>query len=104
MDITYLELQTKDLQGQKNYYVETLGIPVELSPEQLEIQAGQTNLVFTQADSDFEGAYHFAFNIPENQFHAAKAWISNRTPLLKDETGKDEFHSESWESDSIYFK
>ena len=104
MNITYLELLTKDLQAQKNFYSHVLGLPVTLSDSRLEIKAGKTDLVFMQAESDFDGAYHFAFNIPENQFRAAKAWISNRIPLLHDEIGKDEFESESWNSHSVYFK
>ena len=104
MNITYLELLTKDLQAQRNFYSHVLGLPVTLSDSRLEIKAGKTDLVFMQAESDFDGAYHFAFNIPENQFRAAKAWISNRIPLLHDEIGKDEFESESWNSHSVYFK
>src|SRR6185369_6882237 len=67
-------------------------------------RAGKTDLIFTQAPADFDGAYHFAFNIPENQFQAGKAWISERIPLLRDERGQEEFNSESWNSDSVYFK
>jgi hypothetical protein len=104
MNITYLELPTRDLLAQKDFYSQALELPVHLSAEKLEVQVGETKLVFTQADLDFNGAYHFAFNILENQFHAAKAWISNRIPLLHDETGKDEFDSESWNSNSVYFK
>jgi catechol-2,3-dioxygenase len=104
MNITSLELPTKDLLAQRDYYSQALELPVKLFADKLEVQAGETKLVFTQADPDFNGAYHFAFNIPENQFHAAKAWISKRIPLLHDETGKNEFDSESWNSHSVYFK
>ena len=104
MNITFLELSAKDLQAQRDYYSNVLGLPVNLVVEKLDIAVGTTILVFTQAHSDFDGAYHFAFNIPENQFDNAKRWISNRIPLLYDETGKDEFESESWNSNSIYFK
>ena len=95
MNITHLELHASDLQAQRDFYSTVLKLSVELSAERLEVQAGATKLVFTQADPDFDGAYHFAFNIPENQFGAAKAWISKRIPLLHDETGKEEFESES---------
>src|SRR5258706_10384250 len=77
---------------------------VNVSNEMLEVQAGKTILIFTQAASDFDGAYHFAFNIPENQFGVAKEWISSRIPLLHDETGKEDFESANWNSHSIYFK
>jgi hypothetical protein len=104
MNINYLELVTKDLQAQKECYSEILELPVELSADQLRVQVGKTTLVFTQATSDFDGAYHFAFNIPENQLLAAKTWIAERVPLLRDETGKDDFDSTNWNSHSVYFK
>lgn len=104
MNIRRLELLTSNLHTQKDFYIKVLELPVILTSSRLEVKAGQTNLVFLQAPVDFDGAYHFAFNIPENQFQAAKKWISERIPLLKDETGKDEFNFESWNSDSVYFK
>ena len=104
MNITRLELLAADLHAQRNFYANILELPVKLVPSGLEVKAGKTDLLFTRAGANFDGAYHFAFNIPENQFHAAKAWISERSPLLRDESGKDEFNSESWNSDSVYFK
>jgi catechol-2,3-dioxygenase len=104
MNITYLEISTKDLQAQRDFYASVLELPVTLESASLAVKAGSTDLVFMQAPSEFEGGYHFAFNIPENQFAAAKAWISSRVPLLRDENGQDEFHSESWNSHSVYFK
>jgi catechol-2,3-dioxygenase len=104
MNITGLELPTKDLQAQRDFYVDILELPANLTASGLEIKAGQTELLFTQAPAGFDGAYHFAFNIPENQFQASKRWISSRTPLLCDESGKDEFASETWNSHSVYFK
>ena len=103
MDITYLELPTSNLQLQKDFYANVLELPVTVSPAGLEVKAGKTDLLFTRAALDFDGAYHFAFNVPENQFGASKEWISSRAPLLRDETGNDEFESESWNSDSVYF-
>ena len=104
MNITSLELQTRDLQVQRNFYANILELPATLTSSGLEVKAGRTDILFTQAGPDFEDAYHFAFNIPENQFHASKAWITSRFPLLCDESGKDEFASENWNSHSIYFK
>jgi len=104
VNITRLELLTADLQAQKDFYANILELPTRLTSSGLEGKAGKTDILFTQAPSDFDGAYHFAFNIPENQFRASKEWISSRIPLLCDESGKDEFASESWNSHSIYFK
>jgi len=104
MKITYLELPTKDLHAQRDFYAEVLELPAELNSSDLVVRAGNTDLLFTQATPGFDGAYHFAFNIPENQFDAAKAWISRHLKLVHDEGGKDEFGSESWNSDSVYFR
>jgi hypothetical protein len=104
MNITRLELLASNLSLQGEFYENMLELPTKRSSAGLEVKAGKTNLVFIQAPTHFDGAYHFAFNIPENQFHAAKSWISGRIPLLHEESGKEEFHSKSWNSDSIYFK
>lgn len=104
MNITYLELATKDLQTQRDFYSNVLGLPVNLSSEKLEVTVGKTALAFTQASPDFDGAYHFAFNIPENQLHASKAWLARRAPILHDQSGKDEFDFDDWNSHSLYFK
>jgi len=81
-----------------------LGLTVKTSAIELKVQAGETELVFIQSDNDFGGAYHFAFNIPANQFTEAKNWIASRQPLLRDVEGKDEFVSKTWTSHSVYFK
>jgi catechol-2,3-dioxygenase len=104
MFLSRLELLTHDLPAQRDFYKNILGLMVRQPGGFLEIEAGKTALVFTQAPTDFDGAYHFAFNIPENQFRVAKGWISERIPLLHDENGQDEFESESWNSHSVYFK
>ena len=104
MNITYLELPTRDLQFQMDYYSNVLGLPVMMSPVGLEVRAGKTDILFVRASPDFDGAYHFAFNIPENQFRGARHWVTERVPLLSDETGKVEFESSNWNSHSVYFK
>lgn len=103
MDIRRLELLSADVEAQKEFYGDVLELPVRLDSMILEVQAGRSKLLFTHAP-EFDGAYHFAFNIPTNQFEAAKAWISSRIPLMRDEHGNDEFHFENWNSSSVYFK
>jgi catechol 2,3-dioxygenase-like lactoylglutathione lyase family enzyme len=103
MNITRLELLSADLEAQKDFYANVLELPTRQDASILEVQAGRTRLLFTHTP-DFDGAYHFAFNIPTNQFASAKAWISSRLSLLQDENGNDEFHSENWNSSSVYFK
>ncbi len=103
MNIQKLELFSADLQAQREYYAKVLELPTEWSASSLLVKAGETELVLTQAPADFMGAYHFAFNIPSNQFEPARQWISARQALLHDAGGKEVFHSGTWDSDSVYF-
>ncbi|MFN8411793.1 MAG: hypothetical protein U0Z26_05350 [Anaerolineales bacterium] len=104
MLIKRIELLSADLPTQQKFYADTLELPTQLKQGALEIQIGTSQLVLTQAPEGWVGAYHFCFNIPENQFAASKKWISSKTPLLQDEKGNDEFASDSWNSNSLYFK
>jgi hypothetical protein len=104
MLIKRLELLTLDLIAQRDFYSTVLELPAHLESDSLLVKAGRTDLLFRQSPPNWEGAYHFCFNIPENQFVHAKAWLSARIPLVKDEKGSDEFHSDSWNASSFYFK
>lgn len=103
MNIQRIELLSVDLHAQADFYSKVLELPAEVTASGLLVKAGGTEILFKQAPSDFDGAYHFAFNIPENQYHSAKRWISDRVLLLKDKSGREDFASENWNSDSIYF-
>jgi len=105
MQITRLELQTSDLKEQAVFYGETLGLDTRINAgTQVLIRAGATELVFTQAEENQHCLYHFAFNIPENQFDTAKQWLAMRTDLLADEDGKTIFDFGNWNAHSVYFK
>lgn len=103
MLITRLEILTSNLLTQKEFYSSILDLPVHVEDNSLHIQAGKTDLIFKE-QNDFDGAYHFCFNISKNKFAECKTWISEKTPLLKDDKGNDEFTGGSWNSSSIYFK
>ena len=103
MKILELEISSVDLPAQRDFYANILELPVRLDAAILEVKAGRTILRFTQAPSEFMGAYHFAFNIPANQYQAAKQWITSRVSLLKDKSGNEDFESQSWNSTSLYF-
>ncbi|HJR79819.1 MAG TPA: hypothetical protein VJ821_07090 [Anaerolineales bacterium] len=103
MKILELEISAVDLPAQRDFYANMLELPVTLDAAILEVKTGQTVLRFTQAPSEFKGAYHFAFNIPENQYQPAKRWITSRLSLLRDKSGTEDFESQSWNSTSLYF-
>ncbi|WKZ37072.1 MAG: hypothetical protein QY332_03925 [Anaerolineales bacterium] len=104
MWIKRLDLLTSDLIAQRDFFANVLELPSHLESDSLLVKAGKTELVFTPAAPNWEGAYHFCFNIPENQFRQARAWLSKRIPLLKDEKGNSEFNSRVWNATSLYFK
>jgi hypothetical protein len=104
MLIKRLELLTSDLIAQRDFFANVLELLSHLESDSLLVKAGKTDVVFDQAPPNWEGAYHFCFNIPENQFVYAKAWLSARIPLVKDDKGNDQFQSRTWNSSSIYFR
>lgn len=103
MNIAALELVCRDLDGQRRFYRELLGLPLlETSEAGFTVQIGSTRLRFQQGDSA-AGVYHFAFNIPDNQLAAARDWLSARTLLLK-KGEQDEFEgSPDWNARMLYF-
>jgi len=105
MRIDRLNLLTNDIAVQRTFYAEELPLPVlEASGTVLSLQAGRSQLTFRQAPDGWIGFYHFAFNIPEDQFVEAKQWLSKRVTLIKDNNGKDEFpSSKEWNAHSVYF-
>jgi len=105
MHITRLELQTPDLKEQALYYGETLELDTRIiAGTQVVVRAGATELIFTQTDKSQHSPYHFAFNIPENQFETARQWLAMRAEILADADGSTTIHSKTWNSDSLYFK
>ena len=105
MQITRLELKTSDLKEQALFYGETLGLDTRIiAGDQVLVRAGATELVFTQAAEGQVNLYHFAFNIPEDQFENAKQWLAMRAELLADEDGNTTINSKTWNSHSLYFK
>jgi catechol-2,3-dioxygenase len=105
MQITRLELQTTDLKEQALFYGETLELDTRIiAGDQVRVRAGATELVFTQAGEGQVNLYHFAFNIPENQFEHAKQWLAMRAEILANENGETTIYSKTWDSHSLYFK
>ncbi|MFN8511914.1 MAG: hypothetical protein U0232_11575 [Thermomicrobiales bacterium] len=104
MQIEHLELLATDLPALRDFYAGRFGLPVLPSPaDRLVLQVGTSRLTFAQAPADWTGRYHYAFNIPENQFRQAKAWLAARNALATAADGSDEFHSTNWDADNLYY-
>jgi catechol 2,3-dioxygenase-like lactoylglutathione lyase family enzyme len=105
MRIHTVNLQTAAVGPMAAYYRDVLGLPVTwLGQGDVQVMTGASALAFHETPDKVPGVYHLAFNIPENQLAAARAWLEARTPLLADAAGEVLFHSESWNSDQVYFK
>jgi len=103
MHIHTLEIVSANLPAQEDFYANILGLSTSVTSRGLLVKAGDSEILFSQAPEGSVGAYHFAFNIPENQYQAGKKWTSDRLLLLKDKSGKEDFASDNWNSDSLYF-
>jgi catechol-2,3-dioxygenase len=104
MHIDALELQAPDLAALARFYGETLDLPIAAhGTDRLVVQAGYTQLAFAAAPPGWHGAYHFAFNIPQNQLAPAKVWLQARVPLARDAGGQDEFDFTHWDARAVYF-
>ena len=103
MEITTLRLQTAHLDAQRAFYTEVLGLPlIAQAPDAFTSRAGATHLTFASASGNV-APYHFAFNIPRNKLNGAKQFLAAHVPLLT-EDGRDQFHSDDWNADMVYFR
>lgn len=100
MKIKELILQSKNPTALCTFYKDTLGLFSEIQSEDLHVYAGNTKLIFKKSHTS--NPYHFAFNIPENQFAEAKSWLSKRVKLIVDKDGDSEFNFTDWNAHSIY--
>ena len=99
-----IKLQTKLLSSLYSFYSKVLELHVIYSGgKSISIVAGQSNLIFTEADDESDPFYHFAFNIPANQFNEACDWANAHLTLLsvKDDITIADFAS--WNAKAFYF-
>ncbi|MCB9137707.1 MAG: hypothetical protein H6642_05100 [Caldilineaceae bacterium] len=103
MHLRRLELATRPLADQTSFYTRLLGAdPLVATDEEVEFAVGSSRLSFRQNDAP--ARYHFAFNIPENRFDDARAWIQNFAPLIADGAGRTVFSSPGgWNAHILYF-
>lgn len=104
MEIKLLTLQTNKLEVMKEFYTQQLGFSLcGEGPNHFQVQVGKSLLEFTNDKVAGEPYYHFAFNIPSNQFQEAKEWLKGKTTLLL-EDGEDEADFSFWPAHACYFE
>jgi catechol-2,3-dioxygenase len=101
MWIEELNLRTTQLQRQKDFYTQTLGL--ELYEEQegsFTLRIGRSLLKFEQSQDT--ASYHFAFNIPSPDINSALYWLQQRVDILSsDKENIQDFPN--WNAQSLYF-
>lgn len=103
MYINKATLITKQLKEMQEFYSEILGFSlISSSDTSFEVQIGTSSLSFMQPENMKEIQYHFALNIPSNQFKEAKNWVQTKVDLLE-EDGADEVFFERSNAHSVYF-
>ncbi|RNF39178.1 serine hydrolase [Planococcus salinus] len=97
--VTFYTNQLKEMKG---FYEYQLGFRiVEEDETSFVLSIGESQLVFQE--SDRAAVYHYAFNIPGNQFTLAKSWASSRIELNRQE-GMDEIFYANFNADAFYFQ
>lgn len=104
MKIDHLQLKTTRLSALRAFYTDTFDCSVTTgNSEAFTVEIGTTEVTFSAVDDGSDPFYHFAINIPQNQFDDATTWLADRVDLLVDaDTGEREFFSESWNTHQVY--
>lgn len=93
---------TNKLKSLKRFYGNVMEFNItESTSDQFTLKVGETDVTFHQSEQ--ASFYHFAINIPGNQFVIMKHWMQDRLTLNKD-GGINEIYYPSLEADSMYFE
>ncbi|MEK4425245.1 VOC family protein [Solibacillus sp. FSL K6-1523] len=104
MDIINAKLKTEKLKEMKEFYEQILGFSIENeTSNSFRITLGKSSIEFNDQEVIGMPYYHFACDIPSNQFEEAKNWIKNKTNLLT-EDGTDEIYFAFSVAKSFYFE
>ncbi|MET3575980.1 glyoxalase [Bhargavaea ullalensis] len=93
---------TNRLAAMRRFYGNILELEIsERLEDSFTVKIGGTDVTFVA--SERPSFYHFAINIPGNQFTMLKYWVKDRVPLNWD-GGVDEVYFRSFDADSMYFE
>lgn len=104
MIIKHVTMYASSFDATKQFYLVKLQFPLlSEEPYRFTMSVGETAVTFIEAPINEKPFYHFAFDIPSNQFEDAKAWTKGKVKLSK-EQGEDEVYFEGIDAKSIYFE
>lgn len=96
-----LVLYTQELTKLKRFYMNVLQLDItNVTAEKFTVTIGSSSITFKLFDEP--AFYHFAINIPGNQFSQMKYWITEKIKLNRDR-GRDEIYFPNFDADSMYF-
>ncbi|MCG7345597.1 glyoxalase [Sporosarcina sp. ACRSL] len=95
-------LYTDNIKALRRFYGNVLELDMtETTDEQFTVKIGESLLTFKHSEQP--AFYHFAINIPGNQFSMMKYWIQERVTLNREE-GQDEVYFQFFDADAMYFE
>lgn len=101
MILEHLTIYTNQLSQQRQFYGETLGLPVHSeSAADVTFLIGRS-LLSLKTDPKAQPG-HFAINIPSHAEEEALRWLKSRVAILKDH-GREIQDFVSWNARSVYF-
>ena len=101
MKIKELTLFTNQIEAQKDFYENLLGLEL-LNKYDHEISFKLQNSILKFVKNEDFHPYHFAFTIPTNKVKESLQWLKDRVAIIKD--GDNEIVDfPAWNAESIYF-
>jgi len=95
-------MYTNKLRMLRGFYENVLEIPISEAGEGFfKMIIGDSTLIFSETEEDT--LYHFAINIPGNQYTLAKYWAKNKVTLNREAGVEDIFYSR-FNADAFYFE
>ncbi|MEK4520170.1 glyoxalase [Psychrobacillus sp. FSL W7-1493] len=95
-------MYTNKLQELRGFYGNVLELNVTAADDHyFQVEIGESTLIFQE--SEHASLYHFAINIPGNQYTLAKLWAKERV-VLNREDGLDDIYYSRFDADAFYFE
>lgn len=103
MKITEIQLLTDRMEETIYFYRDILGLSVIITENKVtKFSAGASVLTFHQSYNN-SPVYHFAFNIPKNQFNEALHWAASKFQLIQITASGSVADFQSWNAKAFYF-
>lgn len=104
MNIKHVTMYASNFDATKQFYLNKFQFPlISEDSDRFTMNVGKTTVTFIEASLNEIPFYHFAFDIPSNQFEEAKKWAKEKVSLSKNQ-GDDEVYFEGIDAKSIYFE